>query len=198
MFTHKNRKPTDVIRREQVKEALRSSLEDTIEARLDRYLEVDHQGIVANHHFAAASAQCIDLYRDGYFLSAVMVSQAVNEGICRFVLQRNGRKVPEKPTQGCLRKAITKLANDAVISQPLAHASERIWDSFRNDVHHMKPEVAQMCFRNLAKRNLQDLAIIEKEVFGVRIESGRLIPHHPQYWDLQPNGTVPAFLRLDF
>jgi hypothetical protein len=43
---------------------------------------VAHQGIVPNHHFAAASSECIDLYRDGYALSAVMVSQAVAEGIC--------------------------------------------------------------------------------------------------------------------
>ena len=38
-----------------------------------------HHGIIPDHHFAKASTECIGLYRDGYLLSAVMVSQAVAE-----------------------------------------------------------------------------------------------------------------------
>lgn len=63
--------------------------DQTLNERVERYLEVAHQGIIPNHHFAAASSECIDLYRDGYSLCAVMLSQAVTEGIWRFVLERN-------------------------------------------------------------------------------------------------------------
>ena len=48
-----------------------------------------NQGIIPNHHFGAASSECIELYRDGYLLSAVMVSQSVAEGVWRLVLERN-------------------------------------------------------------------------------------------------------------
>ena len=63
--------------------------EQTREARVDRLLEIDKQGIIGNQHFARASAECIDLYRDGHFISTVMVTQAVNEGILKFVADRN-------------------------------------------------------------------------------------------------------------
>ena len=72
-----------------LKSEMRAALEQTIEIRVERYLEVEHQGVIPNHHFAAASSECINLYRDGYLLSAVMVSQSVTEGIWKFVLERN-------------------------------------------------------------------------------------------------------------
>lgn len=68
-------------RREELRKEMRGDLVQSIEARVERNLEVAHQGIIPNHHFAAASSECIDLYRDGYALSAVMVSQAVTEGV---------------------------------------------------------------------------------------------------------------------
>ena len=63
--------------------------EQTREARVERLLEIDKQGIIENQHFARASAECIDLYRDGHFIATVMVTQAVNEGIIKFVAERN-------------------------------------------------------------------------------------------------------------
>jgi len=198
MCGQENRQVADVVKRAQVRDALRSSFDASIETRVERYMEIAHQGIVPAHHFAAASDQCIKLYRDGYFLSAVMVSQAVNEAVCRFILDRNGKGVPERPTQRFLREEVKKLAKDAVICQACADACKRIWDSFRNDVHHMNPKVAQIDVQALAKSNLQDLAVVEKEIFGCDLKDGKLVPHHPKYWDIQADGTVPAFLRLSF
>ena len=36
---------------------MRAALEQTIEIRVERYLEVAHQGLIPNHHFAAASSE---------------------------------------------------------------------------------------------------------------------------------------------
>ena len=180
------------IKRRRLQDDLRSSLEQSIDQRVDRYLEINHQWIIGNHYFAAASAECIELYRDGYFISTVMVSQAVNEGIFRFVAERNSidRESHEQ--------FIKELMNGNIISEDCAKASKRIWGSFRNDVHHMNPKVATIPFETLAKRNLQDLSVIEKEIFGVDVNNGKLIPHQPKYWDIQKDGTVPAFLRSSF
>src|SRR5687767_15915510 len=78
-------------RREDLQRGMREVFDQTLKERVERYLEVAHQGIIPNHHFAAASSECIDLYRDGYSLSAVMVSQAVTEGIWRFVRSEERR-----------------------------------------------------------------------------------------------------------
>jgi len=95
-----------------ISDDLRASYEATIEQRVDRYLEVSHQPITPNPHFADASAECIRLYTDGYFLSTVMVTQAVAEGIRRFVVERNGIK-PEDGTDG--QQVAENLAQEGVI-----------------------------------------------------------------------------------
>ena len=61
----------------------------------------------------------------------------------------------------------------------------------------MNPKVIAIPFETLAKRNLQDLATIEKEIFGADIKNGALVPHYPKYWDLNEDGTTQAYLRLE-
>ena len=180
------------LRRFRAKEQIRAECEQSLEQRVDRYLEVQYQGIVPNHHFAAASSECLNLYRDGYFLSTVMVSQSVAEGIFRFVLERNGLTTDDE----CPEMA-KLLVDREVVSQSCADAFVRIWGSFRNDVHHMNPKVAKVPFRGLAQRNIGDLATIENEIFAWRTSNGKLIPVQAKYWDLQPDGSVPVFLRLE-
>ena len=169
---------------------LQQACQQTLDERVDRYIEINHQGIIGNHHFAAASSECIMLYRDGYFISAVMVSQAVNEGILKFVAERNDEPREEHDTM------VEHLKAKGIVSTACAAASTRIWRSFRNDVHHMNPTIAEVPFAKLAKLNLQNLALIEKEILGVEFDNGRLVPKQPKYWDIQKDGTVPVFLRL--
>lgn len=177
-------------RREDLKRGMRETLDQTIEARVDRYLELAHQGIIPNHHFAGASSECIDLYRDGYLLSAVMVSQSVADGIWRFVLERN----QTEPNRD--RPAVAAvLVQRGILSAECAEAFARIWCSFRNDVHHMNPSVTAVPIREIARRNLIDLAVVEREIFAVKFANGKIVPVQSRYWDLQADGTTSVFLR---
>ena len=182
--------PQEAIKRTQLCDDLLAACEQSLDERVDRYLEINHQGIVGGHHFAATSSECIMLYRDGYFISAVMVSQAVNEGIFKFVAERNG--IPREMHE----RMVENLKTKGVISAECATASTAIWRSFRNDVHHMNPTIAKVPFPQLARQNLKNLALIEKEIFGAQFENGGLIPKQPRYWDIQNDGRVPVFLRL--
>jgi hypothetical protein len=155
-----------------------------------RHRPPPRQGIVPNRHFAAASSDCLDLYRDGYALSALMVSQAVAEGIWRFVLERN-----QIQTDRDRQALAATLVERKIVSAECADAFSRIWRSFRNDVHHMNPSVSHFPFRDLAKRNLNDLTTIERETFAVSFNNGKLVPVQPLYWDLVVDGTTSVFLR---
>jgi hypothetical protein len=156
-----------VARRLYLRAELQQVYQQTLDERVDRYIEINHQGIIGKHYFAAASSECIMLYRDGHFISAVMVSQAVNEGILKFVAERNLESREEHNTM------VDNFKVKGIISKECAVASTRIWRSFRNDVHHMNPNIAEVPFVELAKQNLQDLALIEKEIFGVEFDNGR-------------------------
>ena len=164
----------------------------TLEERVQRYLEVDHQKITPNHHFAAASAECLRLYVDGHFMGTVMMTQAVAEGIRRFVLERNCLKLGEGVDGP---DAVAQLRDDGVITPQCAEALERIWRSFRNDVHHMNPKVATIPLRQLAQSNIKDLALIEREIFAVKVVTGAFVPVQPKYWDIKDDGTTAIFLR---
>jgi hypothetical protein len=83
-----------------------------------------------------------------------------------------------------------------VVTLECANASEIIWGSYRNDIHHMNPGVATIQFQPLAKKNIQALAVIEREVFGGRFGTdGAFVADQPKYWDTQ-DGKVHVFLRL--
>ena len=60
-----------------------------------------------------------------------------------------------------------------------------------------EPEGGSVPFRELAQRNISDLAIVENEIFAWRTSKGNIVPVHAKYWDLQPDGTAPVFLRLE-
>jgi uncharacterized protein YutE (UPF0331/DUF86 family) len=178
------------IRRRMVADDLRAKCEAILEQRVDRYMEIPHQPVTPNHHFAAASTQCIELYTDGYFISTVMVTQAVAEGIRKLVAERNGIK-PDMQGDAVVRE----LLKAGLITQACAEAFDRIYGGFRNDVHHMNPKVSKIDFRALAKRNIQDLAVIEREIFACKITNEAFVPVNPKYWDIGPDGTMPVFLR---
>ena len=159
-------------------------------------------GVTPMHHFSKASSECKDLYRDGHLISAVMVSQAVAEGIWRFVLERNQIQPKKLKVGGGKKKhrpAITVvLVEREIISTECAKAFVRIWASFRNDVHHMSQKISKVNFPKVAKQNMADLAAIERELFALTFDedAGKIVIFQPRYWDLQEDGTTTSmFLR---
>jgi hypothetical protein len=176
-----------------ISDGLRADLEATIEKRVDRYIEVSHQPITPNPYFAAASAECLRLYTDGFFLSAVMVTQAVAEGIRKFVVKCNGITLQDKMKGPAI---VNLLVEKQIISTACAKAFNQIWNSHRDDVHHMNSEVALIPFPEIAKKNIQNLAAIEREIFALETDGGRIIPTNPKYWDTREDGKMGVFLRL--
>ena len=187
--------PEDTIRvltRPLVIEDLRQRDEQTREDRADRYLEVHQQGFIPNQHFAPASAECLYLYRDEHFIATVMTTQAVNEGILKFVAERNNIQ----QTGYCNLRALLKLlVSQGIFSRGCFEASKQIYESFRNDVHHMNPKVATIDFQELAKKNIQNLSVIEREIWDAYHGDKGLVPCQPKYWDKNPDGTVTISLR---
>ena len=165
--------------------------EHSREARVDRYLKVNSRRVIGSQYFARASTECIALYSDGHYIATVMMTQAVNEGILKFVAQRNGIDY-ENMTRANL---LATLLSEGIISKDCYEASKQILKSFRNDVHHMNPRVATIWFTDLAKENIQNLALIEHEIWATNFKDGKLIPIQPKYWDIKPDGTMPIYLR---
>jgi len=187
------------VKRQILKDNLAATYNSSIDARVDRYLDIGHHWIIGNHHFAEASFECINVYRDGHFIAAVMMSHSINEGIIVFVAERV--KVLRDKSDGnakSIEELTSELEQKKAISKSCADASRGIYGSYRNDIHHMNPKVSSIDFYSLARENLKRLAIIEGEIFGADImPGGKLKPHYPIFWDLNADGAVSAFLRLE-
>jgi len=168
--------------------------EQTRAERVERNLEVDRQRIIRSDYFAEASTECIYLYTHGFFIATVMTTQAVNEGIIKFVAGRNNIKYENMNHSERLKT----LKDNSIISQDCLKASEQIRGSYRNDIHHMNPPVAKINFPELAKKNIHNLAIIEREIWANSFNDGKVIPIQPKYWDINPDGTITVNLRGGF
>jgi hypothetical protein len=118
---------SEIIRRIQVRESIESDCKASIEEKISRYLEIEHQGIIGGHYFANASSECILLYRDGYFIGAVMMSHAINEGIIKFVAERNRieRNKPDGTTK-TIAELIDEFRENGIVSNACADASMAI------------------------------------------------------------------------
>ena len=174
-----------------IRHYLESRFKSTFEERVARALELRPQLIVPNHHFAQASTECVYLYRDGYFLATAMTTQAVCEGLIRFIAERNAIA----PNQDLIGLVGIFLAKN-IVSQSCSEAMNGILKSFRNDFHHQNPSIATVPVQGIAKRNIEDLATIEKEIFDHAIENGKLSPKQPKYWDATSNGTFLVNIRF--
>lgn len=174
-----------------IRDYLKSRFEATIEEKVQRALECRPQVIVPHHHFTWASTECVYLYRDGYFMATAMVTQALNEGLICFIAERNGI-----PSNRDKFELIDEFLSKSLISTTVADAMRRILNSYRNDFHHLNPSISNVPVQDIAKRNIDDIASIEKEIFEHSYIDGKISPKHQQYWDVRADGTMMVNLRF--
>ena len=106
-------------------------------------------------------------------------------------------KHKEDGTTKSIKELIDQFKTKNIISRNCAKASIKIWESFRADIHHMNPKIAEIPFQKLAQQNLKCLSIVEKEIFGHDYNKGAMVLRQPKYWDINNDGTTSAFLRLE-
>ncbi|MDZ4201383.1 MAG: hypothetical protein U1C96_04455 [Gallionella sp.] len=174
-----------------IRHYLKSRFESTLEERVQRAMEVRPQTIIPHHHFTCASTECIYLYRDGYFMATAMATQALNEGLMRFIAERNNIPPNDNPYQ-----LIEIFLSTSLVSVTVADSMRRILKSFRNDFHHLNPSILKVPVQDIAKRNIEDVAAIENEIFEHSYQDGKMNPKHEQYWDVRPDGTMLVNLRF--
>lgn len=181
-----------IVEKARILDSLKQEFEQTLDQRVNRYFEVKPHDIIPNSHFAAVSAECYLLYRDGHYYGAISLSQSVAEALVKFLCNKNGWK-PKKDFE----KNLTDLRKRNVLTNDLYKMFVKIWDH-RNDYHHLNPQIEQdrKKLATLAKEKLTDLRDIEKEIFAFSSSSKGLVPKYRKYWD-QSKNTIPVFLRLD-
>lgn len=173
-----------------VRATLRDNFEAGFEDCVKRAMDVRHNPVIPHSHFARASSECVEIYRLGYFVATAMATQAVAQGIVKFVAERN-----KLGSNGNKIVLATSLENDGFISRDCGEALRRILQRHRNDISHMNPPVGKINIEEIAKENLRDLAVVEQELFAATFDNGKIIPKYSQYWDVEGQ-SIEVFLRF--
>ena len=84
------------------------------------------------------------------------------------------------------------------MSEDLKDRFLNIWKK-RDDYHHLNPniETDREKLETIAYEKILLLKEIESEIFAFSNIDGKLAPKNKKYWDLQKNGTVPVYLKID-
>lgn len=181
------------IQRQQLADSLKQDILATLDERISRYQELDFIKITPNAHFASVSAECILLYRDGYFLACIALCQAVSEAIVRLM---------------CERSKFTSISNDYEknvenlqkrnIKPDCNQLFKEIWAG-RPDYHHLNPGIPteKSKLQEIARSKIATLHKIESTVFEFTIKDSAILPKYPKYWDINKDGLMNVFLRLE-
>lgn len=183
-----------LVEKAQAKDTLNRMFELTLDARTERWCEIKPHNIIPNSHFAAVSAECYELYRDGHFYGAISLSQSVAEALLRFLCEKNGIEPDEERYWENIKK-LKKLG----LGDELLKLFRAIRQA-RNDYHHLNPaiEIDRQALGVLAKEKLQTLQAIESEIFAYTTNEGKINPKNPQYWDVSTtNNMMEVYLRID-
>ncbi len=182
----------EIIRQKQIEDSIKQEFDQTLQDRVARYLQVRHHEIIPNMSFAAASAECSLLFRDGYFYAYIALAQAVAEAIVRFLCEVEFGKHGNS-----FEKNVKKLSVREFISDKLKKAFLQIW-RMRNDYHHMNPniETDRHELEKLAKNKIQYLAKIEGEIFHFTNIDCNFVPEKPKYWK-KSGDQVNVYLKID-
>ena len=182
-----------LIKRRRLEDNLKQDFALTLSNRVTRYLELDFIKITPNTHFASISAECILLYRDGYYLACIALSQAVAEALVRFMCDRNqfGASISKD-----FEENVKKL-HDRRIQPDCSKMLMEIWEG-RHDYHHLNPNITvdRTKLQEIAKSKIISLHKIESVVFAFMIVDSAIKPKYPKYWDIS-NGRANAFLRFE-
>ena len=182
----------EAIKRHQLEDSLRQECLGTISERVSRYLELDFTEVTPNEPFASISAECIRLYRDGYFFACIALCQAVAEALVRFLCETSGFKA-----SNTFEKNIETLRRRK-IKPDCSKLLKEIWEG-RDDYHHLNPKVPtdRGKLQAIAKSKIIALHHVESEVFAFEWVGGAIRPKHPKYWPKIDNGLLNVFLRLE-
>ena len=184
--------PHDNSPRTWVLRELESRFAATLGERADRYLRIGAMQIIADTSFAAASSECIGLFRDGHFYGCVALAQAVGEALVRHMCHSNNFK-PGKSFE----ENLSKLKKRRFISDAVEADFTELWKR-RDDYHHLNPSVLadREQLEGLAFAKVKALAQIEAWVFGFSPGVNGIALNNPQYWPRE-GGEARAFLRSD-
>jgi hypothetical protein len=172
---------------------LRRQFEEGLRSRAPR---VRFQHIIPAHWFADAASECFQMYVAGCFYGAISLAQAYVEALGKFLA--DCRRVPG--ARNSPDELWSKLLKERIVGESVSEAAKAIYRT-RDHFPHLNRQVEtdRGNLEALALDCINNLYLIESEVFSYRFENGKTALGRPEYWrDAadDPNSTVVRLRNL--
>ncbi len=161
--------------------------------RQNRAARTSVHGMIPNEFFTAASSECRDVFIDGHYYACISLSQAVAEGLSKFLGTFHQVGAKKNPTE-----RVQRLHSKGVVTERTLKAFECIWGTDRNTFHHLNPNITadHHALELRAEECVKALFVIESEIFAVDFVDGKVSPKYPEYWPRTEAEHMKVFLRL--
>lgn len=175
----------------QNEDEMRSHFEAGLQERVRRASDVSLQNIIPNHWFSSAASECAGMYISGYFYGAISVAQAYVEALSKYLAKFHKTGVKNDVLLRCDR-----LFSEKIISQRALDAAKDIFNN-RNDFHHLNENIQQdkKELELRAKNCINNIHIIESEVFEHSFSNGKVVLVRPEYWPSPSPDLTTVHLR---
>ncbi|MDZ4781225.1 MAG: hypothetical protein SGJ19_13305 [Planctomycetia bacterium] len=185
---------------EAVEHDLRRQFEFRLPAMVARQANLQTQPFIPDAFFAQASAECQRLFVEGHDYACILLTQAVAEGIARFLAEKNNVKVFANDHRAQIN-LLQHAPGPPAITPAAFSAFRKIRGKpceDRNDFHHMNSNVEQSCAKleQRAKQCIESLYLIEAEVFAFEYgNGGTLVLANPHYWPSAGANEVMVYVQ---
>lgn len=156
--------PSPISERDRVAQAIQDDVARTLLDRADRFLEATGLLVVPNGPFAAPSAECAALFRDGHYYACIALTHTVMEAIVRHVWQAKFPKRKKQPEN--YEDTLAALHNARFLSAECKSRIDATW-SARHAYLGLNPTVAadRQALYDTALSNLRLLGDLAQEFF---------------------------------
>jgi hypothetical protein len=182
--------------RERIEVLIKDEMLSTLDERATKAPSIQSMSPAPHGPFAAASAECLGLFRDGHFYGCIALTQAIIEAVIHHAWQT---KMKRKRTKaGSYNSYLIDLCSLGVVTTELKTRLDLLWIE-RSNSHHLNPgvETARNKLEAIALKNLQMLVELRGKFFGYSFDEGRIVPDQPEYWPEQEPGNVPISMRSE-
>ncbi len=174
-------------------QSMRASFEAGLSQAALRASKIQLMNAIPGHWFSAAASECMQMYVGGNFYGAISVAQSYVEALGKFLAEN--QKIRQSSDVTVMWK---RLENKSIVTLDSRAAAEEIF-SDRNDFHHLNKNL-ETDYLKLESRGLvciNNLHIIESDVFAYVISEGKIYPSWPKYWPESNDapGHISVFLR---
>jgi hypothetical protein len=175
-------------------EQFRQREEAAFTQRKERASRTKVHGIIPSHFFSAVSSECRELFIDGHYYGCISLSQAVAEGLSRFLGSIHSAGAKNDPPQ-----RVERLHSAGAISKSCRDAFLQIWGNDRNTFHHLNNDIPTdvPTLESRAEDCVNALYAIESEVFAFDMAGGAIVPKNRAYWPKSDPEHLQVFLRLE-